>query len=362
MKKSFKIAHWLIFLLFLSLVCSAFSANFFFSKKQIIDSFSYSFDALGLSVPLSDQIFIARVERRFAWAVHFWEGVIFFALMIYNFFQVKKRLFNTFVFLMAVTLFFSGLILYIRIYIDIDIHIQTIARFIHFYTAWIFSFSIIAHIFYMIKKESSKKGTISNMFHFNMVFFIIFLLSNTLKADDRFYHLAKEYLSGKKGAIEVKKSIKNCPYERCNQLATTINANVKTIIVKKPNIKKAIYYLKKSFKEYKNLNSAKLLYKELKKRIDYRSKIADSYVKELGEKELGMSYKEYFLLAKEALLFLKEHNDCYGVFEYASWYYHGYFGEKRDKNIAKKYFIKTKEVCKQKSIFYKMAKNRLKKI
>ena len=378
MKKWGKIIHWLIFLVFLVLVMSAFSANFFFSKKEIIKSFSYSFDALSLDIGLSDKIFIARVERRFTWAVHFWFGVIFYILFILKLFFKENLKLNLYFFSLATILFISGFILYIRIYITVDIQIQQIARWIHFIFAWIFSLSLMFHIFFIIKKEQIQRGVVSNMFYFKsiLIAFLCSLFFNSfLKADlislennstslkmDKNFKLGVEYLKGKIGAKIIEKTIKNCPYARCDQLATFVNKNIKTIAVKKPDIKKAILYLKKSFIENKNPNAAFLLYLELKKRIDYRSKIVDDFFVQLGEKEVGMKYDDYFKLAKNALIFLKDRGDCKALFEYAEWFYKGYFNENKDIKKAYKYFQKALEVCPKNSLTYKMAKNRIKKI
>ena len=87
-----KICHWLIFITFLGLCCTAIAADYFFSKEAILESFKNSLPILNIDIAPSDQLFIARLERRNTWDIHLYFGIgMFIISCIWAFTNIVKK-------------------------------------------------------------------------------------------------------------------------------------------------------------------------------------------------------------------------------------------------------------------------------
>ena len=373
---SSKILHWLIFLAFLVLVCTAVAANVLFSKEAIMQSFSFSLPAIDIEIPPADQLFVARVERRATWAIHFWTGALFFgfALLRFLLFLRGKRvhkLLNSLTFTLIFLLFVSGLPLFIRIYFDIPAEVQQFARSMHYILAWTMGLFVVVHIGWVILQENGKRpGIISQMFRFKGSFWIFLLVTGgtfmtPLYAkqweNDPDYQRAMAYMEGKIGTSTMTKSIKNCPYAKCDEVADNVDRNVKTITRKTKNYPRMVSHFKKSVDKGNPLAAAKLA-KFLIGRIDYRSKVPDPMLIKIGERDTGMRYADYVALAKKALEFAAEHHDCYSMYKLAEFLRKGQMGYTSDVKKAKRYYTEVVNRCEPKSFFVMMSRGRIKKL
>jgi len=358
----------MIFLCFVALGITALAANFFFAKEAIMESFAFSLPAIDIEIPPSDQLFIARVARRDTWEIHFWIGVILGVVGIAKFalFMLKQKthkFLNSFSFGLIVILFVSGFPLYLRIYFDVSAEIQQVARSVHFYTVWILVLFFVIHIISMIAKENKNNpGIISNMFQFKSFIFLIFLVIPTqnIASDwekDPDYLRAMDYKSGKIGTKESNKTIKNCPYAKCDEVSDDINRNVKTINIKTKNYPRMIAHLKKSVDKGNPL-SAKVLAKFLIGRIDYRSKIPDPTLIKIGERDTGMKYADYLLLAQKSLQISADAKDCYSMYNLAEFQRKGLLGFEKDAKKSKKLYQEVLKNCDKNSFFYIMSQKR----
>ncbi len=368
MSNTSKILHWIIFLSFSALGITALAANYFFAKEAIMQSFAFSLPALDVEIPPCDQLFIARVARRDTWEMHFWIGVLFAVTGFAKFFLFvfKKRGYkwlNHLSFLIIFILFLSGLPLYLRLYFDISADIQQLARGVHFYMAWVIILFLVSHLVFVIHKENSSDfGIISNMFRFKSVLFIAFLVfpmqniaSEWEKDPD--YLRAIDYKNGKIGTKTNLKTIKNCPYAKCDEVSDDINRNVKTINIKTKNYPRMVAHLKKSV-ERGNPLAAKVLAKFLIGRIDYRSKVADPTLIKIGERDTGMKYKKYLKLAQRSLELSANAKDCYSMYNLAEFKRKGLLGFKKDPEKAKILYKEVLKNCDKNSFFYILSQKR----
>jgi cytochrome b561 len=168
----FKINHWVLFLTFLGLVCTALSADFFFSKQAIMNSFSISTPQLGLSITPADQLFMARIARRVTWDWHLFIGIIFSISLIliahkYERFE-KLNLINISILVMLITGFIltiSGILMFIRLYNPISDDFFQLLKIFHNNSKWIFMISVVVHIYAVIKNHNNKdENILSSMF------------------------------------------------------------------------------------------------------------------------------------------------------------------------------------------------------
>ena len=376
MRVSSKILHWLIFLVFLILVCTAVAANVLFSKEAIMQSFSYSLPAIDVQIPPADQLFVARLERRATWAIHFWTGMAFFTLVLLRFvlFLRRKnvhRFLNFMTFGLIALLFASGLPLFVRIYVDIPAEVQQFARSLHYVLAWGMGLFVVLHIGWVIWQENSKNpGIVSQMFRFQGRFWMMFLVTGIalltpLHADkwqnDPDYQRAMAYMEGKIGTSTITKTIKNCPYAKCDEVADSVNRNVKSITRKTKNYPRMVAHFKKSLEKGNPLAAAKLA-KFLIGRIDYRSKVPDSTLIKIGERDTGMRYKAYVALAKRALKFAADHGDCYSMYKLAEFLRKGQMGFAKSTHGARYYYQKILKTCDPKSFFVMMSQSRMRRV
>ncbi len=373
---SSKILHWLIFLAFLILICTAVAANVLFSKEAIMQSFSFSLPAIDIEIPPADQLFVARVERRATWVIHFWAGALFFGFGLFRFLlflrgkRVHKFL-NSLTFTLILLLFVSGVPLYIRIYVDIPVEIQQFARSVHYIFAWTMGLFVMLHIGWVIWQENGKKpGIVSQMFRFKGSFWTLTLVMGSafmtplhaLKwENDPDYQRAVAYMEGKIGTSTMTKSIKNCPYAKCDEVADSVDRNVKMITRKTKNYPRMVAHFKKSVDKGNPLAAAKLA-KFLIGRIDYRSNVPDPTLIKIGERDTGMQYADYVALAKKALALAASHHDCYSMYKLAEFLRKGQMGYTPDAKRAKGYYTEVVNRCDPKSFFVMMSRGRIKKL
>ncbi len=365
-----KILHWVIFLAFLGLVLTAISANVLFSKEAIMQSFSFSLPAIDIEMPPTDQLFVARIERRFTWMIHFWIGAFFMATVLLRFLlfwhekRKRGRFLQWFTFALIGLMFLSGFPLFIRIYFDIPADVQQISRSIHATMAWVMGLFVIVHIAWVIVQENGKQpGIVSRMFQFKgkllLLFMLLLLPSQKLTASqwqtDPDYQRAMAYMEGKIGTKESTKTIKNCPYAKCDKVADRVDRNIKTINIKTKNYPRMVAHFIKSLDKGNPL-AAKALAKFLIGRIDYRSKVSDPTLIKIGERDTGMAYKAYLKVAQRALTLAAKEGDCYSMYKLAQFKSKGWLGFKPSNKEAQFYYGKVLKKCDKNSFFYIMSK------
>lgn len=164
-----RILHWAIFFTLLVLAYTETMNTIFYSKEAIMKTFEFSFDALGYQdIPPLDRLFIARLERRDSWMIHYYAGIIFILLSSLRFvlflLQKKKRyiLLQVSLFSIIFIQFITGYSLwaYPHIY-----EWQNTTRAIHHYSIWALYGVVGIHIFYVLWLEISgrRRGLISKM-------------------------------------------------------------------------------------------------------------------------------------------------------------------------------------------------------
>ncbi len=370
-----KILHWLIFLAFLGLVCTAIAANLLFSKEAIMSTFGFSLPAIGVEIPPADQLFVARIERRLTWAIHFWIGTVFFTFALFRFilFLRGKRLhrfLNLFTFTLIALIFASGLPLFLRIYVEIPAEVQQFARSAHYLLIWLFSLFVILHIAWVLSLENGRKpGIISCMFQFRGNLLLLLAVVTLMRspvvhaadwAKDPDYLRAVAYMEGKIGVIKGSKSIKNCPYAKCDEVADSVNRNVKMITVKTRNYPRMVAHFKKSVEKGNPLAAGKLA-KFLIGRIDYRSEVPDPTLIRIGERDTGMRYDDYVKLARKSLALAAKHGDCYSMYKLAEFQRLGQLGFAKAPDVAETLYQRVVQRCDPKSFFVIMSRSRLKR-
>jgi cytochrome b561 len=164
-----RVLHWAIVVCFLILAYTESMNQIFFSKEAIMKSFEFSFSALGYQdIPPLDRLFIARLERRDGWMLHYYAGVGFallsilrFGIFLFN----KNRRFHALhiaLFLIILTQAITGYSLwaYPHIYTW-----QITTRAIHHYAIWALYGVVVSHFFFILWSEISGKnsGVISKM-------------------------------------------------------------------------------------------------------------------------------------------------------------------------------------------------------
>jgi len=158
--------HLVAILAFLLTIFLAFMNEGWFSKEAIMESFSFSLPFTGNNIAQADQFFIARMLRREGWEWHFWAGsimtlsLVLIALLSYMGKNITNKLkqFAYLVAMMAMVLFISGFPLWIRAYTEVSMDIQDVARKIHYYSAWLFGLTILAHTLYSVFKYDILRG------------------------------------------------------------------------------------------------------------------------------------------------------------------------------------------------------------
>ncbi len=383
--KNEKIIHWLMFLTFLALATTALAANFFFSKEAIMESFKSSLPMLDLNITPSEQLFIARIERRETWDIHLYFGILFTILLTIwvaiNFLKKNSRylIFKSFFFVSAYTLAVSGIWMWLRLYYSVSEEAFALLKKVHYFGYLVFIFSLIFHIFYVIYVENKlKKGILSEMVNFkSLILFIglsIVLPQQNLFANEEPSDLEKwvtdinyingvMYLEGEKGADILTKEIKNCPYEKCKlEDLEKKQFGVKTIEIKKPDYKKAIELLRISSKEGNALASDRLI-KFLIGRIDYKSKIPSDYLLNQLKDETGLNYDNYkAIINKTWKEGIETNKSCLSEFYAAEIVENGYLGNQIDSSFAKIHYQKASLICPEKNLFKVLATGKVSKL
>lgn len=379
MKTIYKINHWLLFFTFLGLIVTSLAAEFFFSKQAIMQSFQFSFSHLGLDVPPVDQLYIARIERRITWDWHFWIGVVFFISLCASIFRKKAtnktKTFSLIILgmhLSGTILFTSGLIMFLRLYYQIDENTFALLKIIHNYSKWLFIILIFVHIVIVIKLENSThRGIISNMFRTSLFIFISinFLSSTNLNADevDRDKYLKDQnyidgmlYLEGKKGLNTIVKEISNCPYEKCRKSDVTEDNILSTIKIEvsKPDYKKAIESLEKSMLSGNFLAADKLV-EFLIKRVNYKSNYPDEYVIQLLKNDTGLTFEQYKHLLLKSIEVGASSKGCSSSFNGAEIYEKGYMSVEKDLNKSKILYSKASQNCIKNSMYQTLSQKNI---
>lgn len=164
-----RILHWSIVLCFFALAYTESMNQIFFSKEAIMKSFEFSFSALGYQdIPPLDRLFIARLERRDGWMLHYYAGIGFAVLSFIRFgiFLINKKrryhILHISLFLIIITQAITGYSLwaYPHIY-----DWQIVTREIHHYAIWALYSVIGIHFVVIIKNEITGKnsGAVSRM-------------------------------------------------------------------------------------------------------------------------------------------------------------------------------------------------------
>lgn len=170
-----RIIHWGSFLLVLGLIFTAVMNVNYYSKEEIMKSFDFSMPVVGLNdVDLDSLLFIARYERRIVWDHHFIMGVMLIALtipwIVSHMLRVKKSnfvkiTFWSYVFLISI-LAFTGIVLHIGNWVDVDYDFRETCRDIHHYSYYGLLVWFVSHILLVVKLViKSKKDIIGKMIH-----------------------------------------------------------------------------------------------------------------------------------------------------------------------------------------------------
>lgn len=150
-----RVAHLALIIFTLGCFVAALAAEFFFSKEAIMGSFTYSLPKVGLNISPLDQLFIARMERRFAWEWHFFSGigaiVAYLSLLTAALYTKKKRKYHLLFFWFFLIFAFSGVAMYFRA--DGYLNEESIyyLRKLHRYTSFIFAAAIVFHLHSVFK-------------------------------------------------------------------------------------------------------------------------------------------------------------------------------------------------------------------
>lgn len=89
------IIHFIMATSFFTLLVTALTAEFLFSKEAIMESFEFSLSQIGVAITPVDQLYVARLLRRTTWWYHFIAGIglsVFFVVFTVMLHKVKKRI------------------------------------------------------------------------------------------------------------------------------------------------------------------------------------------------------------------------------------------------------------------------------
>lgn len=377
MRTIYKINHWLLFVAFLGLLSTSLAAEFFFSKEAIMDSFKFSFAELNMEVPPVDQLFIARIERRDTWDWHFWIGVVFTLSLIASFFRKKEKRKSNLTSLSIIgiynagaILFITGLIMFLRLYFQLEEDAFAVLKIIHNYSKWIFIILIIIHIYSIISLENGEhKGIISSMFRASSIaIFFVLTINTNMNAEeverdkwlkDSNYIEGMLYLDGKKGLNVILKEISNCPYEKCRKSDVSEDNILSTITIEvhKPDYKKAVQKLHEASKNGNFLAADKMV-EFLIKRVTYKSSNPDEYILEMLKEDLDIDYSKYKEIMSVAIETGTKSKGCSSSFIGGEIYEKGYMGMKKETNKAKNFYKTAIEYCPENSMYKLLAKKK----
>lgn len=386
----YKIVHWFMFIVFLVVAATAIMNTTFYSKESIMETFKFSFPMLDIyDIGSADKLFIARIERREGWVFHFFGGCLLFGLailsLIWFLIRSKTQKLSTmakrmimFTFVGISVMFVSGLPLYVRAFIDIAQEHQDFARAVHYYMAYGFWAVVIIHIAGVIYKEN-KEGTnkISNMFKLTSLFIVSALLvgfntqviaKEVQKNEVSHYDIGMAFYTGERGAKVEIKNLPNCPYDFCKnaelmkkKFGVEEAEGDKTIEIKNPDMKKALFFLQKGAYEDKDERAMEMAIKIMLGEVNYKDKTVDAYLLKNLEKNLGYENIDQYSLALRNLLLLgSKSNNCYIQFKVGEFKEYGYMQIfERDKKSARPHYLKAVSTCNEGRFEKMLAKSKL---
>lgn len=378
-----KICHWLIFITFLGLCCTAIAADYFFSKEAILESFKNSLPILNIDIAPSDQLFIARLERRNTWDIHLYFGIgMFIISCIWAFTNIVKKntkylILKILIFSVVLDLSISGIWMWQRLYFSLSEESFKLLKIFHHYGYWTLIVLIVMHVLIIVIRENKNKGDnlVSNMLRFKNTFLISLIIGlitpYSLKADsdmnnwttDQNYLEGILYLEGSKGYETILKEITNCPYDKCK--AADIDKKgfgTKNLEIHKPDFKKAIELLYISSSSGNALASNKLV-QFLIKRIDYKSQIPDEYLVKQLKEETNLDYIEYKKLINKAIQNgITSNKSCVSEYYFGEILEYGILDNQKDIKKSQEHYKKAQEICPENNLYKMLANSKIKKI
>lgn len=378
-----KICHWLIFITFLGLCSTAIAADYFFSKEAILESFKNSLPILNIDIAPSDQLFIARLERRNTWDIHLYFGIgMFIISCIWAFINIVKKntknlILKILIFSVVLDLSISGIWMWQRLYFSLSEESFKLLKIFHHYGYWTLIVLIVMHVLIIVIRENKNKGDnlVSNMLRFKNTFLISLIIGlitpYSLKADsdmnnwstDQNYLEGILYLEGSKGYETILKEITNCPYDKCK--AADIDKKgfgTKNLEIHKPDFKKAIELLSISSSSGNALASNKLV-QFLIKRVDYKSQIPDEYLVKQLKEETNLDYIEYKKLINKVIQNgITSNKSCVSEYYYGEILEYGILDNQKDLKKSQEHYKKAQEICPDNNLYKMLANAKIKKI
>lgn len=154
--KLYFILHWIGIVGLLGLIVTAFGGAVFFSKEAIMQSFGYSLPALHINISPVNQLFIAKIERRFNWDWHFYSGMLFgFSMFLFLTIHILKKnklkLLHIGIIICIGFVFISGSRLYGRLWIPLSDDFFYYLKIFHRYSVYTLVFLTGLHVLQKIK-------------------------------------------------------------------------------------------------------------------------------------------------------------------------------------------------------------------
>lgn len=378
-----KICHWLIFITFLGLCCTAIAADYFFSKEAILQSFKNSLPILNVDIAPSDQLFIARLERRNTWDIHLYFGIAMFIIScIWAFTNIVKKntknlIQKSLIFLVVFDLSISGIWMWQRLYFSLSEESFKLLKIFHHYGYWTLIALIVMHVLIIVIRENKNKGDnlVSNMLRLKNTFLISLIIGlitpYSLKADSDMNNWTTDYnylegilyLEGSKGYETILKEITNCPYDKCK--AADIDKKsfgTKNLEIHKPDFKKAIELLSISSSSGNALASNKLVH-FLIKRVDYKSQIPDEYLVKQLKEETNLDYIEYKKLINKAIQNgITSNKSCVSEYYFGEILEYGILDNQKNIKKSQEHYKKAQEICPENNLYKMLANSKIKKI
>lgn len=378
-----KICHWLIFITFLGLCCTALAADYFFSKEAILESFKNSLPILNMDIAPSDQLFIARLERRNTWDIHLYFGIAMLLIsFIWALVNISKKnsknlVQKVLIIIVIVDLSISGIWMWQRLYFSLSEESFKLLKMFHHYGYWILIALIVLHVLIIVIRENKNKGDnlVSNMLRFKNTFLVAIIIGlitpHSLKADndlnnwttDQNYLEGVLYLEGSKGYETILKEITNCPYDKCK--AADIDKKgfgTKNLEIHKPDFKKAIELLSVSSSSGNALASNKLV-QFLIKRVDYKSQVPDEYLVKQLKEETNLDYIEYKKLINKVIQNgITSNKSCVSEYYYGEILEYGILDNQKDLKKSQEHYKKAQEICPENNLYKMLANSKIKKI
>ena len=152
-----KLFHILLAILFTVLVFSAIVPSTFFSKEAIIDNMIIGATMSDIELLPADMLHVARMLRREMWDFHTYVGFLFVTLVgLYLFIIIKKnwnsynKTMKLYIVIFETTILFqfiTGVLLWLRQYIDaLVVYKETIME-IHFLSSFLFIGILLIHLY-----------------------------------------------------------------------------------------------------------------------------------------------------------------------------------------------------------------------